>query len=117
MPLLRPDASITTPTRRAFVAPRSAASVFPISARAEQPFEQWVAAFRPRALARGVSGATYDRVMGGVKPDLTVYEQFRSQPEFNEQLWQYLNRRVSDWRVITGKERAKEYAAVLARIE
>jgi len=28
-----------------------------------------------------------------------VYEQIRSQPEFNEQLWQYLNRRVSDWRL------------------
>jgi membrane-bound lytic murein transglycosylase B len=81
------------------------------------PFPQWVAAFRPRALARGISDATYDRVMGGVKPDMSVFEQIRSQPEFNEQLWQYLNRRVSDWRIVTGKERAKEHAALLARIE
>src|SRR6202030_3855913 len=29
----------------------------------------------------------------------------------------YINRRVSDWRIITGKARAKEYAPVLARIE
>jgi membrane-bound lytic murein transglycosylase B len=81
------------------------------------PFPQWVAAFRPRALARGISGATYDRVMGGVKPDTSVFEQIRNQPEFNEQLWQYLNRRVSDWRIVTGKERAREHAALLARIE
>ena len=92
---------------------------FPGGAQAQSrtPFPQWVAAFRPRALARGISGATYDRVMGGVTPDMSVFAQIRSQPEFNEQLWQYLNRRVSDWRIVTGKERAKEHAALLARIE
>ena len=82
-----------------------------------QPFPQWVESFRPRALAKGVSDATYSRVMGGIKPDTSVYQQDRNQPEFKEQLWQYLNRRVSDWRIITGKERAKEHAALLARIE
>ena len=46
-----------------------------------------------------------------------MFAQFRAQPEFTEQLWQYINRRCSDWRVITGKERAKEYAGLLARIE
>jgi membrane-bound lytic murein transglycosylase B len=55
--------------------------------------------------------------MGSIKPDTTVFELIRSQPEFNEQLWQYLNRRVSDWRITTGKEKAKEYAPLFARIE
>jgi lytic murein transglycosylase len=55
--------------------------------------------------------------MHGLKPDTTVFEQLHSQPEFNEQIWQYLNRRVSDWRIVTGKEKAKEYAPLLARIE
>ena len=32
-------------------------------------------------------------------------------------MWQYINRRCSDWRVTTGKVRAKEYADLLARIE
>ena len=76
---------------------------------AQGSFERWRDAFRPRALARGVSEATYARVMS-LKPDTSVYAQIRSQPEFNEALWQYINRRCSDWRVITGKERAKEYA-------
>jgi membrane-bound lytic murein transglycosylase B len=52
-----------------------------------------------------------------LKPDTSVYAFQRDQAEFNEQLWQYLNRRVSDWRIITGKERAKEYAPLLDRIE
>jgi peptidoglycan lytic transglycosylase B len=86
-------------------------------AQARPPFAQWVATFRSRALARGISAATYDRVMGAVKPDTSVFEQIRNQPEFNEQLWQYLNRRVSDWRIVTGRERAKEQAALLSRIE
>ena len=84
---------------------------------ARRPFPQWVAAFRPRALARGVSGATYDRVMGALKPDTSVYALQGSQPEFQEETWQYVYRRVSDWRIRTGKEVAKQHAALLARIE
>ena len=85
--------------------------------KASQPFEQWVADFRPKALARGISGATYDSVMNGLKPDMGVFALQRSQPEFNEQLWQYLNRRVSEWRIVAGRERAKEYAPLLAKLE
>ena len=85
--------------------------------RAATSFERWVAGFRPRALARGVSGETYDRVMNGVTPDTSVYAQDRAQPEFTEKLWQYVNRRCSDHRVITGKTRAKEHEALLAKIE
>jgi lytic murein transglycosylase len=80
-------------------------------------FHQWVAAFRPRALKRGISEKTYDRVMGATKPDTSVYALQRSQPEFNEQLWQYVNRRCSEFRVTTGKTRAQEHAELLARIE
>src|SRR5207237_3905432 len=83
---------------------------------ARTPFPQWVDAFKPRALARGVSEATYSRVMGGLKPDTTVFKEIANQPEFKEQLWQYLNRRVSEWRIVSGKETAKEYAPLLAPI-
>ncbi|WP_088348035.1 MULTISPECIES: lytic murein transglycosylase [Rhodomicrobium] len=80
-------------------------------------FPQWVEKFRARARARGISDAVYDRVMGDIRPDTSVYALDRAQPEFNEKPWQYLNRRVSDWRISTGKERAREYAPLLARIE
>ena len=40
----------------------------------QQPFDQWVEAFRARAIARGISDATYMRVMHGLKPDTTVFE-------------------------------------------
>src|ERR1039458_7156234 len=80
-------------------------------------FAHWVAAFRTRAIKRGISEATYNRVMGAVTPDTSVYAQQRSQPEFTEQMWQYINRRCSEWRVNTGKERARENAGLLARLE
>jgi len=84
---------------------------------ATRSFEAWREAFRSRAQARGISDATYNRVMGALRPDTSVYKEIRSQPEFNEALWQYINRRVSDWRIITGRARAKEYAPLLTRIE
>jgi membrane-bound lytic murein transglycosylase B len=80
-------------------------------------FVHWVAAFRPRAIKRGISDQTYDRVMGAVTPDTAVYELERAQPEFTEQIWQYINRRCSEWRVNTGKDRAREYSGLLARLE
>jgi membrane-bound lytic murein transglycosylase B len=87
------------------------------AARAEIGFEQWIAAFRSKAAARGISEETYTRVMRGVQPDMTGPNAIRNQPEFNQQLWQYLNRAVSDWRIEAGKAKAKEYASLLARIE
>ena len=84
---------------------------------ATAPFSAWVQSFRARALARGISEATYDRVMGAIKPDTSVYALDRAQPEFREAVWQYLNRRVSDWRIATGKERARQHAPLMERIE
>ncbi|MEX0751751.1 MAG: lytic murein transglycosylase [Xanthobacteraceae bacterium] len=91
------------------------AQVFAQSSRMR--FEQWVAAFRSRALKRGISAKTYDSVTAGLKPDTSVYALDRAQPEFTEALWQYINRRCSDHRVTTGKTRAKEHEALLGRVE
>jgi membrane-bound lytic murein transglycosylase B len=84
---------------------------------ANQTFPQWVDTFRPRARTRGVADATYTRVMGAIAPDTSVYALDKAQPEFKEQVWQYLNRRVSDWRVTVGRERANEHAPLLEKIE
>ncbi len=54
--------------------------------------------------------------MTGLKPDTSVYVLDRAQPEFHEELWQYLNRRVSEWRIQTGKERARDYGSLLERV-
>ncbi|MDT3686436.1 MAG: lytic murein transglycosylase [Pseudorhodoplanes sp.] len=111
------------PTRRALLVSALssctllASPLSTLAQSAQQTFEQWIIAFRPRALKRGISEATYNRVMGNLKPDMGVFTLQRSQPEFREQLWQYLNRRVSDWRIMTGKERLREVRPLLTRLE
>jgi membrane-bound lytic murein transglycosylase B len=84
---------------------------------ADSRFQKWVAGFRPRALAKGVSEKTYDRVMNAVTPDTSVYALQSAQPEFTEEMWQYINRRCSEWRVNTGRERAKQHVELLKRVE
>ncbi len=99
----------------------SAGALFacPLAAFAAVPpgFEQWRDGFRARALSKGVSEATWIRVMGRIEPDMSVFSELRNQPEFKEELWQYLNRRVSDWRIINGREALRKNEALFARIE
>jgi len=80
-------------------------------------FAQWRDSFRAKAMARGISDATYTRVMGHIEPDMSVFTKMRKQPEFHEQVWQYVNRRASDWRIIAGKEALRKNTALFDRIE
>ena len=54
--------------------------------------------------------------MGSIKPDTSVYALQQAQPEFQELAWQYINRRVSDWRIRAGKEVAGSMA-LCSRVE
>ncbi|WP_407049715.1 lytic murein transglycosylase [Methyloraptor flagellatus] len=81
------------------------------------PWEQWVTAFRAAALARGISAPTYDRVMRSIQPDVEVYKFDKAQPETQEPIWRYMNRRVNDWRIETGKARIRDFAPLFDRIE
>src|ERR1700723_4462432 len=117
----QPD-SPQAPTRRALLRLGLGAGtllIHPVAAFAAAPhgFDQWRDRFRAHALAKGVSDATYTRVMGHIEPDMTVFKQMQHQPEFNEQIWQYINRRVSDWRIIAGKEALRKHEALFARME
>ncbi|MCS3449204.1 MULTISPECIES: lytic murein transglycosylase [Bradyrhizobium] len=117
----QPD-SPKSPARRAVLKAGLAAGavlVNPLGALAAAPpgFDQWRDNFRARALAKGISEATWTRCMGQVEPDMSVFRQMRNQPEFHEQIWQYINRRVSDWRIIHGREALKKNEALFGRIE
>src|ERR1041385_4728584 len=100
---MNPTDSQSRLTRRAVLQSSLGAGAWlaqPFTALAAPPgFEQWRDNFRARALAKGVSDATYTRVMGRIEPDMSVFKQTQRQPEFYEQIWQYINRRVSDWRI------------------
>src|SRR5438067_11329298 len=91
----------------------------PLTAPAAAPpgFDQWRTNFRKHALAKGISETTWTRVMGRIEPDMSVFPQMVAQPEFSEQIWQYINRRVSDWRIIAGKKALQKNEPLFARIE
>ena len=119
--MTQPD-SRGVPTRRALLGSGLAAGalfVNPLAAFAVVPpgFEQWRDRFRAHALAKGVSEATWTRVMGRIEPDMSVFRELRNQPEFIEELWQYINRRVSDWRIVNGREALRKNEALFTRIE
>lgn len=103
-------------SRRAFLGAAGGLSLAAYSARAAN-FEDWLNQVKSKALGRGVSEAVFDSATAGLAPDRSVLDQVNQQAEFTESLWQYLNRRVSQWRVDTGRERARQYADLLARIE
>ena len=120
--MTQPDSLQMPDAPRAAATPASApapCSSHPLAALAAAPpgFDQWRDGFRARALAKGISEATWTRAMGHIEPDMSVFKEMRNQPEFNEQIWQYINRRVSDWRIIAGKEALKKNEALFARIE
>jgi len=107
-------------TRRQWLAMTLGAAAnfaFGVPVEARSTFEAWVKAFRARALRSGITADTYARVMYSIKPDNDVFEFNRYQPEFKVPMWQYINRRCSEWRVTTGRERVKEYAGLFERIE
>jgi lytic murein transglycosylase len=111
-----PD-SRTSLTRRTLLLAAPAVFLSRAAGAAPSGFDAWRDGFRARAVAKGVSAATYSRVMNGLEPDMSVFKQLRSQPEFNEQLWQYVNRRASDWRIVNGKDALRKNEALFSRIE
>ena len=89
----------------------------PLAAFAAPPgFDAWRDNFRARTCQRHF-GRDRTRVMGRIEPDMSVFRQMQKQPEFHEQIWQYINRRASDWRIINGREALKKHEALFARIE
>jgi lytic murein transglycosylase len=119
MTLILPFTSAAT-TRRRFLTLSLAAAAnaaLAVPSWAKSSFEAWVREFRPHALRRGISEKTYDRVMGAVTPDTSVFELEKKQPEFTVEMWQYINRRCSEWRVSVGKTRATEYKALFDHLE
>lgn len=117
----QPD-SWNSPSRRALLLTGLGATALlasPLAAFAAAPsgFDAWRDHFRARALAKGISEATWNRVMGHLQPDMSVFKQMQKQPEFQEEVWQYINRRVSDWRIINGRAALRKNEALFARIE
>ncbi|MCA3453753.1 MAG: lytic murein transglycosylase [Rhodobacter sp.] len=83
----------------------------------EAGFAAWVAGFRPRALAAGITGQTFDAAFRDARFDPAVVEKDRNQSEFTKSIWDYLDIAVSDERVANGQAALQDNLALLERIE
>ncbi|MCZ8185335.1 MAG: lytic murein transglycosylase [Beijerinckiaceae bacterium] len=99
--------------RLPFLALALAAAITP--ARAD--FASCVAGLRSHALGQGISGATFDRMMSGVTPDMKIIEAMNAQPEFRTPIWDYLATLVDDQKIAEGRAMLQKHASVLAQIE
>lgn len=80
-------------------------------------WDAWVAAYKPRAAARGISQSTLDRAFAGAGYLPGVIERDRKQTEFTRSLEDYLAIAASDTNVTNGKAMLNRHRATLANIE
>ncbi|MDM7255996.1 MAG: lytic murein transglycosylase [Paracoccus sp. (in: a-proteobacteria)] len=107
MPMARgPAAAPVTPAPIPAASPGDAAG-----------FANWVRDFRPRAMASGISPATYDRAMAIARFNPEVIRLDRRQAEFSRPVWLYLDSAVSDNRISTGRQMLAQHGAALNQIE
>ena len=77
----------------------------------------WITTFRPRALAAGITPATFDAAFADIRYNAGVVEKDRNQNEFTKTLWDYLTTAVSDDRIRNGQAALAENAALFDAIE
>jgi membrane-bound lytic murein transglycosylase B len=114
-PLTRPAPShppTSGPQTPAPPAPTPAPSV----SAEEQAFDAWLADFRGRALAAGVSAQVLDRELSGVTPNPRVISLDSRQPEFSKPVGAYIAGVISDDRVAIGRAK-REQLTFLPAIE
>ncbi|WP_439491887.1 lytic murein transglycosylase [Bosea sp. (in: a-proteobacteria)] len=87
------------------------------AASAQGSFQSCLSGLRGEAAAKGVSGATFDRAMAGVEPDMKIIEAMNNQPEFKTPIWDYLGTLVDEEKVAEGRAMMRQHAAVLAAAE
>ncbi|MDR6885578.1 MULTISPECIES: lytic murein transglycosylase [Variovorax] len=105
-----PPASSATGSRPA-TAPAAPGTAGVDDAAAEQRFAKWIADFRTRARAEGISDATLHSAFDQVRYLPRVIELDRAQPEFTRTVWDYLDNAVTPQRVATGQDKLLQVRA------
>lgn len=84
---------------------------------AQPSFQNFVDSLYPDAAAAGVQWETFERGTRGLTPNDKLKSLTRAQPEFTRTIGQYLEKRVTDERIRSGRAMAQKYASTLAAIE
>lgn len=79
-------------------------------------FAGWLADFKVEAAAAGISAATLDKTLAGLKPDATVISRDRSQQTFAQDFLTFAGKKVNANRLAQGKTLLKKQASLFKRI-
>lgn len=85
----------------------------PALAQPVESFESFIKNFEATAVAAGVTRETYAKAMYGLTADASVPALVTAQPEFTTPLWDYIDKRVTEWRIGKGKESIEQNQALL----
>ncbi len=97
--------------------PRAVKGMIVKTATAPSGYLSWIRDFRGRARAQGISDRTFQAAFQGVQYRADVIEKDRNQSEFTKQIWEYLDRAVSDKRVANGRDAVRQNARILQAVE
>jgi membrane-bound lytic murein transglycosylase B len=87
------------------------------SESARPDFQTWLAGFKKQAASAGISQATLDATLTGLKPNNKILEYDRRQPEFVQTFWSYLDARVTEKRIAAGQSMLAQNAALFTSAE
>lgn len=76
-------------------------------------FEDFLNNIHQLATEQGVSKATVDQAFYQLTPNLDILESDRSQAEFSQNFWNYLGKRVSQYRLDNGYDTLKQNRSLL----
>lgn len=98
--------------------PLLAVLCLPLNAQTNNPpaFDQCVAQLQSSALRQGISKAVVERDLAAVRYQNRVIELDRKQPEFSESFAVYFERRVTEDRVVRGRQLLAQHRTLLDRI-
>ncbi|MCB1648774.1 MAG: lytic murein transglycosylase [Pseudomonadales bacterium] len=93
-----------------------AVSSFAVAQETQIEFQQWLDAVIQEARERGIREDIIDEALTGVTPIPQVVSNDRNQAEFTETFEQYLDKRVTQWRIDTGRTRLRENRELLQQV-
>jgi membrane-bound lytic murein transglycosylase B len=82
----------------------------------EQTFEQWLSKLRIEAKQQGISDHIIDTALADLKPYPKAIKSDRAQPEFKRTFVDYSTKRLSDWRIDTGKKMKLQHQELLNKV-
>ena len=91
---------------------------FGVANASDGGFLDFIDDFYLQAKARGITESTYKRAFKGIDtPDSEVIRKAGHQPEFRQELWQYLDSRIDEYAITEGRRHSIKWRKTLDSLE